>query len=117
MYLVVLRTNPYKIRYSQGFSKFHFTPLEVLAVIEGVQKRIGRTFTREQIESGILKDIITDEDYDVIRVVSRSNIASLRFRVRCIYTPNSTRTRMRNSPHFPIVERQIKQRTSTSALR
>ena len=95
MYIIRLRANLYKIRCSQGFSKFHFTPLEVLAVIEGVQKRTGKTFTREQIESGVLKDIITDEDYDLIRVVSRSNIASLRFRVRCFRTSNFIRTRMR----------------------
>ena len=89
----------------QGFSKFHFTPLEVLAVIEGVQKRTGKTFTREQIESGVLKDIITDEDYDLICVVSRSSIASLRFRMRCIYTPNFTRIRVRKTPHFFFAER------------
>ena len=64
-------------------------------MIEGVQKRTGKTFTREQIESGILKDIITDEDYDLIRVVSRSNIASLRFRVCCICMLNFVRIRMR----------------------
>ena len=116
MYSIVLRANLYKIRYSQGFSKFHFTPLKVLAVIEGVQKRTGKTFTREQIESGILKDIITNEDYDVIRVVSRSNIASLRFRVCCIDTPDFTRIRVRKTLHFFIVERRIKQRTSTSAF-
>ena len=45
-------------------------------MIEGVQKRIGKTFTRDQIESGILKDVISDEDYDIIRVVSRSSFAS-----------------------------------------
>ena len=68
-------------------------------MIEGIQKRTGKTFTREQIESGVLKDIITDEDYDLIRVVSRSNIASLRFQVRCFRTPYFVRTRMRKF-HF-----------------
>ena len=94
MNVITLRACLYKIRCSQGFSKFHFTPLEVLAVIEGVQKRTGKTFTREQIESGVLKDFITDEDYDLIRVVSRSSIASSRFRVCCFCIPNFIRIQM-----------------------
>ena len=55
---------------SQGFTKFHFTPLEVLAVIEGIQLRLKRTFSAEEIESGILEDLIIESDYDVLRVVS-----------------------------------------------
>ena len=85
-------------------------------MIEGVQKHTGKTFTREQIESGILKGIITNEDYDVICVVSRCNIASLRFQVRCIYTPNFTCIQVHKTSHFLIVERRIKQRTSASAF-
>ena len=54
----------------QGFSKYHFTPLEVLIVIEGIQKRLDRQFTLEEIENGILKDLIIEEDYDLIRVVT-----------------------------------------------
>ena len=45
-------------------------PLEVLVVIEGVQKCLKRTFTLEEIENGILKDLIIEEDYDLIRVVT-----------------------------------------------
>ena len=51
--------------------KFHFTPLEVLAVIEGIQLRLKRTFTAEEIESGVLKGLIEESDYDVLRVVSK----------------------------------------------
>ena len=57
----------------QGFSKYHFTPLEVLIVIEGIQKHLNRTFSPEEIESGILKDLIVEEDYDLIRVVNIDN--------------------------------------------
>ena len=50
--------------------QLHFTPLETLAIIEGIQKRVGRTFPREEIESGVLEDIIVKEDYNLDRVVS-----------------------------------------------
>ena len=43
--------------------------MEVLAIIESVQKHVGRKFSPEEIEIGILKDLITDDDYDIIRVV------------------------------------------------
>ena len=40
-------------------------PLKVLAIIEGVQKRLDKKFTLEEIEQGILKDVLTDDDYDL----------------------------------------------------
>ena len=43
--------------------------MEVLAVIESIQKWVGRKFSPEEIETGILKDLITDADYDIIRMV------------------------------------------------
>ena len=43
--------------------------MEVLAVIESIQKRVGRKFSPEEIKTGILKDLITDTDYDIIHVV------------------------------------------------
>ena len=55
---------------TQGFTQLHFMPLKVLAIIEGVQKRLGKKFTAEEIEQGILKDVLTDDDYDLVRVVS-----------------------------------------------
>ena len=55
---------------SQGFTQLHFTPLETLAIIEGAQKRVGKTFSREEIESGVLEDILIEEDYNLDRVVS-----------------------------------------------
>ena len=63
----------------QGFTQLHFTPLEVLAIIEGVQKRLGKKFTAEQIEQGVLKDILVDEDYDLIRVVSTAKHSRLHY--------------------------------------
>ena len=38
-------------------------------MIESIQKRVGRKFSPEEIETGILKDLITNADYDIIRVV------------------------------------------------
>ena len=49
--------------------QLHFMPLEILAIIEGVQKRLGKKFTAEEIEQGILKDVLTEDDYDLARVV------------------------------------------------
>ena len=48
----------------QGFTQLHFTPLEVLAII-GVQKRLDKKFTAEEIERGVLKDVLIDNDYDL----------------------------------------------------
>ena len=42
-------------------------------MIESVQKRVGRKFSPEEIETGVLKDLITDADYDIIRVVRIQN--------------------------------------------
>ena len=42
----------------------------MLAVIEGVQKRLGKKFTMEEIKQGMLKDVLIDDDYDLARVVS-----------------------------------------------
>ena len=38
----------------------------MLAIIEGVQKRLGKKFTVEEIKQGILKDVLTDDDYDLV---------------------------------------------------
>ena len=54
---------------TQGFTQLHFAPLKVLAII-GVQKRLGKKFTTEEIEQGVLKDVIIDDDYDLVRVAS-----------------------------------------------
>ena len=43
--------------------------MEVLAGIESIQKRVGHKFSPEEIEIGVIKDLITDTDYDIIRVV------------------------------------------------
>ena len=56
----------------QGFTQLHFTLLEVLAIIEGVRKRLDKKFTVEEIECRVLKDVLIDEDYDLTRVVSFS---------------------------------------------
>ena len=41
-------------------------PLKVLAIIEGVQKRLGKKFTAGEIEQGILKDVLNDDDYNLV---------------------------------------------------
>ena len=38
-------------------------------MIESIQKWVGHKFSPEEIETGILKDLITDADCDVVRVV------------------------------------------------
>ena len=62
--------NQFLTNFEQGFTKFHFTPLEVLAVIQHIEKRLDRTFSPEEIENGVLKDLITEEDYNMVKVVS-----------------------------------------------
>ena len=42
----------------------------MLAIIEGVQKRLNKKFTAEEIEQGILKDVLIDDDYNLAWVVS-----------------------------------------------
>ena len=44
-------------------------PLEVLAIIEHVQKQLGKEFSPAKIKNGVLKDLITEADYDIITVV------------------------------------------------
>ena len=51
----------------------------MLAIIEHVQKRLKKTFSDEEIQSGILKDLITEEDYDIIKVVSTYHDYSLKY--------------------------------------
>ena len=48
-------------------------PLQVLMVIEGIQKCLNRYFSPEEIENGILKDLLVKEDYDLITVVTITN--------------------------------------------
>ena len=59
--------------------KFNYTPLEVLAIIEHVQKCLKRTFSDEEIQNGILRDLIIEEDYDIIKVVSTYHIYPLKY--------------------------------------
>ena len=44
--------------------------MEVLLVIEQCQKRLDRVFSPEEIEAGVLKDLLIESDYDVITAVS-----------------------------------------------
>ena len=62
-------------------------------MIESVQKRVGRKFSPEEIETGILKDLITDADYDIIRVVCIQKCAS-RIQVCSRLGPNCIRIQM-----------------------
>ena len=67
----------------QGFSKFHYTPMEVLAVIESIQKRVKHKFSPEEIESEILKDLNTEADYDIIRVVGVIPLSFFKNEMHC----------------------------------
>ena len=58
--------------------------MEVLAVIESIQKWVGRKFSPEEIETGILKDLITDADYDIIRVVRIFNALFMHLSVQLV---------------------------------
>ena len=92
--------------------------LEVLAVIEGVQKCLKRTFTCDEIESGILKDLVTDEDYDLVRVVSRATSFSLLFAPECDHIYNAFSCALKCSTlRFLIPERRTQQRMTQNPLR
>ena len=54
----------------QGLHPVSLHVLEVLAILEGVQKHLQRMFSAEEIKSGILEGLLIKSDYDVIRVVS-----------------------------------------------
>ena len=56
--------------FKQGFTKFNYTPLEVLAIIEHMQKHLNRVFSDEEIQSGILKNLLTEDDYHIVKVVN-----------------------------------------------
>ena len=56
--------------FKQGFTKFNYIPLEVLAIIEHMQKHLNRVFSDEEIQSGILQDLLTEDDYDIVNVVN-----------------------------------------------
>ena len=58
------------ICFPQGFTRLNFTPLETLTIIEHIHRPLNKTFTQEEIEASILKDLITEEDYDIVKVVS-----------------------------------------------
>ena len=49
-----------------------FTPFETLLVIQHCEKRLDVKFSKEEIETGILKGVLTEADYDIIKIVSSS---------------------------------------------
>ena len=59
-----------KVRSFQGFSSFHYTPLEVLLAIEQCQKRLQRVFNPGEIKAGVLKELLMETDYDIVTTVS-----------------------------------------------
>ena len=50
--------------------------MEVLAIIEHIQKCLKRTVTDDEIQNGILRDLLTKEDYDIVKVVSTYLLSS-----------------------------------------
>ena len=69
--------------------------MEVLAVIKSIQKRVGSKFSPEEIESGILKDLITETDYDIISGMWLYGMCYLCIRVCNLIDPNFIRIQMR----------------------
>lgn len=61
----------------QGFAKENLTPGEAVHVLFSCERRLGRTFTMEEIESGVLGQHLTDADYHLPDRVSRSPITHL----------------------------------------
>ena len=53
-------------------------------MIESNQKWVGRKFSSEEIETGTLKDLITNADYDIIRVVCNFNVRFMHSSVQLI---------------------------------
>ena len=60
----------YAIFFIQGFSKTNFTTTEAACVILACEMRTGLNFNLEQIQSGVLKDHLMPEDYDLEKRVS-----------------------------------------------
>ena len=96
----------------QGFTEFHYTPLEVLAIIEGVQLRTGRQFTPEEIEGGVLEDILTEDDYDVLRVVSIAYLSPSNTLVSrsCCVSPSNAQIHVLNN--YPLITPYFRRKIS-----
>ena len=45
-------------------------------VIEACQKRTGRKFNATEIEAGILKDLLIEEDYNIIKQVNPTDLTN-----------------------------------------
>ena len=56
--------------YHQGISTTHLTPFEVLTAINHAQLRLNCTFKVEEIQSGILADLMIEEDFTFEETVS-----------------------------------------------
>ena len=54
----------------QGISTTHLTPFEVLTAINHAQLQLNRTFSNEEIKSGVLADLMIDEDFNFEETVS-----------------------------------------------
>ena len=48
----------------------HLTPFEVLTAINHAQLQLNRTFSDEEIRSGVLADLMIDEDFNFEESVS-----------------------------------------------
>ena len=48
-----------------------------MKVLLNIERRLGRKFTREEIESGVLKDLLIEEDYKIEKVASSHLISAL----------------------------------------
>ena len=61
----------------QGFKYTNFTASDAVKVLLNIERRLGRKFSRDEIESGVLKDLLIEEDYKIEKVVSSHLISAL----------------------------------------
>ena len=61
----------------QEFKYTHFTASDAVKVILKAEHRLGRKFTREEIEGGALKDLLIEDDYKIDKVVSSYLLSTL----------------------------------------
>ena len=56
----------------QGLSTVHLTPFQVVTTINHAQLRLGRDFKQEEFDSGIVGQLMIDEDFNFEKAVSLS---------------------------------------------
>ena len=73
----------------------HLTPFEVLIAVNHAQLQLNRTFSDEEIKSGVLADLMIDEDFNFEETVSL-----LLLRTRVCYVLETTKQQTRVCTKF-----------------